>query len=184
MLDSIFEHVLQEWNVIWAAMKAAPGVFTLFALCSILVIYGAVEKFYSERIDVMKAHQSFLETMVGAYSKGGPTAVEHLSISPQHSKETKALTSVIGKSFKNQKVVLDGFSYSDCSFENITFEYSGGTFALTHNHISGGMLFSTKNEAIDAFIQLINAFGFLKIPVLGPQGVISPSNPVLPQDNK
>ena len=34
---------------------------------------------------------------------------------------------IVGKKFRNEKVVLDGHSYSDCDFENVTLVYNGTT---------------------------------------------------------
>ena len=64
-------------------------------------------------------------------------------------------TPVIGKSFVNQEVPLDGFSYSDCTFRNVTLVFNGDApFDLTNNTIEG-VYIRSANPALNGLIQLL-----------------------------
>ena len=45
---------------------------------------------------------------------------------------------IVGKSYRNERVELDGFSYSNCTFVNVTFVYKGQRpYDLAGNTIQG-----------------------------------------------
>lgn len=47
---------------------------------------------------------------------------------------TMKKTQIEGKTFSNEKVLLDGFSYKNCTFESVTFIYQGDApFELVNN---------------------------------------------------
>jgi len=65
--------------------------------------------------------------------------------------------SVVGKTFRNEKVVLDGYSYSNCKFYNVTFVYNGTTsIQLSNNEIHGAWLASDNPAVIGSFILMLS----------------------------
>jgi hypothetical protein len=53
---------------------------------------------------------------------------------------------VVGKTFRNEIVPLDGRSYSNCQFFNVTFEYNGtGPVQLLNNAFHGDVRFTSAN---------------------------------------
>ena len=59
------------------------------------------------------------------------------------------LIPVVRMKFFNSKVLLDGHSYTHCTFENVTFVYNGtAIFQLSHNKMVGSMMFTSDNPAV------------------------------------
>ena len=47
-------------------------------------------------------------------------------------------TVIVGKTFHNQEVLLDGYAYESCTFVNVTFVYNGTTpLQFAGNHVEG-----------------------------------------------
>lgn len=71
-------------------------------------------------------------------------------------------TFVVGKTYRNQEVMLDGYSYVNCSFYNVTFVYNGATpMAFTGNHIFGNFRVRSDNPAVDGSFILARGLGLL-----------------------
>jgi hypothetical protein len=59
------------------------------------------------------------------------------------------LQGVNDKLFLNETVILDGKSYADCTFQNVTFVFNGTSrFAFSHNRIIGPFALQTDNAAV------------------------------------
>jgi hypothetical protein len=68
---------------------------------------------------------------------------------------------VINKQFRNEVVVLDGNSFSGCTFENVTFEINGtAPFDLVNNKIQGGYLLNSKSQAILGLFHFLKEFRY------------------------
>jgi hypothetical protein len=81
--------------------------------------------------------------------------------------DIKKLTEVRGKVFVNEKVLLDGYHYTFCRFQNVTFIYNGvAPTALDNNEIAGYNV-QTDNPALLQNTTLLKGLGMLKpdIPV-------------------
>lgn len=64
--------------------------------------------------------------------------------------------SVVNKTFRNEKVVLDGHSYSNCKFYNVTFVYNGTTTIIFSNNEVYGAFLSSDNPAVNgAFMWML-----------------------------
>lgn len=79
------------------------------------------------------------------------------------------LESVFEKRFVNEVVVLDGHSYVNCIFENVTFEFNGGNFAFVNN-TAAGVRFKSKNKDINSAISALAKFDVFKIPIMTDKG--------------
>jgi hypothetical protein len=52
--------------------------------------------------------------------------------------ENASLTPVVGRSYRNERVSLDGFSYAECTFTNVTLVFEGrAPFHLAANEFNG-----------------------------------------------
>jgi hypothetical protein len=68
---------------------------------------------------------------------------------------------IVGKTFRNEIVPLDGYAYSDDTFENVTFVYNGTTpLQFTHNTV-GGFVMKSDNPAINYVLAMLYGFGLL-----------------------
>ncbi len=81
---------------------------------------------------------------------------------------------VIGKTFTNEKVIIDGYSYRDCTFNNVTFVYNGTTTIQLSNCKINGFQLTSENVAVEGAFMLMAAL--VKLPdnfnIKFPQGNI------------
>jgi hypothetical protein len=65
-------------------------------------------------------------------------------------------TEVWNQSFKNLTVELDGISYRNCSFQNVTFHYRGkAPFSLEHCNFAGDLAIRSTNPPVKAALLLV-----------------------------
>lgn len=82
--------------------------------------------------------------------------------SPRGWKTTQKVV-VLNKTLQNEKVLLDGHSYSGCRFVNVTFIYNADApFDLTNNTIEGSWSIETDNVQISGMIKLLNELKMLQ----------------------
>jgi hypothetical protein len=82
-------------------------------------------------------------------------------------------TSIVGRKFKNEQVILDGHSYSGCDFENVTFVYNGTTpVQFSNNNVHGDMQLKTESYPVSGAILMMRGFKLLKenVPINVPPG--------------
>lgn len=85
--------------------------------------------------------------------------------------------SIIGETFTNKQVVLDGHSYQHCTFENVTFVYNGTTPpAFNNNVFRGTPVLRSENPVVDGTVAVLKGLGYLQ-PGSEIRG-LSPSNRV------
>ena len=81
------------------------------------------------------------------------SAIEEMSwvLTPEAWKNATKV-SVIGKTFRKERVPLDGFSYIDCEFIDVTFVYEGrAPFDILNPTITGPPYFDSPNPAIKGY---------------------------------
>jgi hypothetical protein len=78
---------------------------------------------------------------------------------------------VINRTFHNQEVALDGFSYTGCKFYNVTFVYNGTTPVQFSNNEVYGSWIKTDNPAISGAVLLLKGLGYIpkEVPIDLPQ---------------
>jgi hypothetical protein len=86
---------------------------------------------------------------------------------------------IVGKSFTNEKVLMDGYSYVDCEFNNVTFVYNGTTaIQMVGSKIAGPIRFDSENPAVMGTILLLKGFGAIgdnfKVDI-GPNNRLEPA---------
>jgi hypothetical protein len=71
-----------------------------------------------------------------------------------------------GKTFDNERVVIDGKDYQDCVFRNVTFKYNGTTpIGFDHNQVEFGSYFETDNRAISNAVILLQQIAIIPASV-------------------
>lgn len=72
------------------------------------------------------------------------------------------LERVRGRYFSNQQVPLDGYEYTDCTFDNVSFIYDGITpISFSHNTVQGYFKIETNNPAFHQFYYLLERMGYI-----------------------
>ena len=65
---------------------------------------------------------------------------------------------IVGKKFSNERVVLDGRSFFDCDFSNVTLVYNGTTpIQLRGNRVRGAIRYDSDNPAVVGTILMLYA---------------------------
>ncbi|HEY2247178.1 MAG TPA: hypothetical protein VGH70_07030 [Bradyrhizobium sp.] len=161
-------------------IKANLSLFALILLGMFAAVWWLVSWFHARvihsknaQIESKDAQIELLERQIKAERKKQPSDTR---ISASH--EDAPLMIVTDKHFINQRVVLDGYRYSHCIFENVTLVYNGGPTSLTHNGFKGFVLTSDNHEIASA-MRLMFDLGMLKLQGLDEQGPLNPSNPLL-----
>jgi hypothetical protein len=89
--------------------------------------------------------------------------------------------SVVGKTFRNERVLLDGHSYSNCEFHNVTFVYNGTTAVQFSNNKVFGEHYATDNQAVIGTITWLKGFNLLRENF---NVEVPPGNVLIPAERK
>ncbi len=76
-------------------------------------------------------------------------------------------TIVTDKKFYNERIVVDGKRFENCSFTNVTFVYNGtAPAAFSNNDLYGTRLFTSENQSIMHALILIYGLGIPSTSIL------------------
>jgi hypothetical protein len=67
------------------------------------------------------------------------------------------LKSIMGRTLQNERVILDGYAYIGCAFNQVTFVFNGGPCTVTRCSVNGRPRIETSN------VQLLNMMALLSI---------------------
>jgi hypothetical protein len=76
-------------------------------------------------------------------------------------RDVATLTHIIGQQFQSTTVVLDGYFYDDCSFNNVTFKWEGENFLVSRARITGFNQLRTDNHTVVTTIDLLRELNLL-----------------------
>ena len=165
---NFLEKLLVEWRVIRDAPRSAAFVTIILASIIWFVIHGLsatqmndLESRIKLRDDQIVGYQSKLNVTTSDEAK---TKLDKLQaeVFPKWPEPYRPI-SVVGKTFRNEVVPLDGYNYSNCEFYNVTFKYNGTTAVqFTHNNIHGSFGFVSDNMAVTGTTAMLRGFGALK----------------------
>jgi len=95
----------------------------------------------------------------------GKTALAEQSVntqSPSNFREDYPLKEYRGKTYKDETVQIDGNSFIDCTFDNVTFRFDGeAPFRFTNDHFQGKFSLTSNNPVVKATMELLG--GFIKM---------------------
>lgn len=174
MLDVFIKYILGEFRVIWNA----PLSFVISTLAATFVIWVALDWRYSGVV-AGKVGQLELQDrqILDLKQKIDELTAQPTKLAKPHTRKEEPLTPITGNYFKNERVPLDGFNYTRCTFENVTLVYNGGPFSMTYNTIKGFVITSESPEITSA-MKLLFDLGYIKFPGMNETGLLQPSNPV------
>jgi hypothetical protein len=69
---------------------------------------------------------------------------------------------IIGQTFKNKTILLDGKEFIECVFENCTFRWNGGKHTVQNCRIIGSKGIESQNSIIYSTIDILKSLGFLE----------------------
>jgi hypothetical protein len=74
-------------------------------------------------------------------------------------REDYPLKEIRGKTFKDETVELDGNSFIDCTFDNVSFRFDGDApFRFTNDHFTGKFSLTSNNPIVKTTMELIGTF--------------------------
>jgi hypothetical protein len=82
---------------------------------------------------------------------------------------TGPLEAVHGRTFRNERVLVDGKSFTTCRFENVTLVYNGGPVNM-HDCTFAGAVFDTEDILIRSYMKMLHSLGMLGLPAMGEKG--------------
>ena len=148
-------------NELYGLVALAGGAATVLAV----FVPKVVEQFYS----LSSVEAAFLG--IGVFLMAVPLILSGLRfglrlLSPTKSEEewyATPKTQIVDKTYKNERVELDGKSFTLCRFENVTFVYRGtAPFDLgVDNEITGGPSIEAPSPNLQGMIKLLATVGAL-----------------------
>jgi len=98
--------------------------------------------------------------------RGGLTIYNSIQTHPLNWPNPYNPKQIINQTFENQEVVLDGFSYIDCTFHNVTFVYNGTTpIQFNNNKVDGIVRYRTDSQPVSGAIAWMKGFNLMKSDV-------------------
>lgn len=149
--------------------------YFLWAIWLFLVLLGFCLAYLLAKSRLRAIHEKELENQKNTLEEVHQAEVKSLRESkegvqkPLFPYENKPLIDVKNRKFTNEQVVLDGHSFSDCTFTNVSFVYNGtNKFDFQHNTVKGNVLIKSENRAVTHTIEFLKGWGFMKdnVPVL------------------
>lgn len=143
------------------------GLFSaVFTIIGFFLQYGGYMKklrviFENRKLIFVLLTICFLLSAVSIY-----LSVQHKTHNYRHpyiwTKKNLEIKEIKHHRFINQKVLLDGFEYNDCIFENVTFVYNGTSpIRLTYDKFYGNIQFATQSDIVAATCVFLKATGIL-----------------------
>ena len=71
------------------------------------------------------------------------------------------LKEIYGQFISNRIVDIDGNSYYNCKFSNVTIRYGGGEYEMNNVTFFGVNRFETPNRFINGTVEILKIMGFL-----------------------
>jgi hypothetical protein len=102
--------------------------------------------------------------------RGFQTPIESRAVSsPAPYFKEEHYESIRGRTYANERVVLDGRDFQACVFINATFVYNGTAgFAFSHNTLEGSYIVVTgaQNRAGSYTVAMLKGLGMIRGPIL------------------
>jgi len=74
----------------------------------------------------------------------------------------REMREVVGETFQNTAIVLDGHNYVDCVFRDVTMKWNGGLCAFLRLKIHGVARLETDNPTVANTIDILKQLGWLR----------------------
>ncbi len=149
------DYIQKEWSVI----KKIPITIVIIIGITFSINYWIFKERLTAKDDLIVSYKEKL----GLQSED-KKAVISTSEEPFPNWKEKIKKPIIGKTFKNERVELDGFSFIKCKFINVTFVYKGeAPFDMVNIEYLGDHSFDvTSNRSFSGLVQLLRATDHLK----------------------
>ena len=136
-------------------IKKAPLFFFIAVLLVSCVVGFGIYRYFMVNLEMKN-------DLIASYEKKATLPIPKTEI-PVKEWKSQAKIPVIGKTFRNESVILDGFSYSKCTFINVKFVYKGeAPFDLAFNEITGSIWIDASNPPIYSLVLLLKELNMLK----------------------
>ncbi len=153
--------VTKQYEKELSVIKEAPfACFLTAAVIAAIVIYG----FHFVMFTVADMKEDLIKTQTQQITQlkaAKPNDTNKLESDKTPSTPLKVFEK---KTFMNEKVLLDGYKYIDCTFENVTLVYNGGPSEMSGTRITfnKSIPFETNNPAVKQVMKIFNGMGVFK----------------------
>lgn len=168
MLEEFIKYILGEWRMI----AQSPVSFFVALIVVGLLIWGATTWGYGREMSLLKEQVADYKNKLSSKADASKAKIDELETQFPKWPHPYQPTSVVGKAFRNERVILDGKSYSHCIFENVTFVYNGTTtIQFSNNKILGSAWYASDNPAVLGTLGWMRGFGLVKDGVIIDAGI-------------
>ena len=119
----------------------------------------------------------YRDKLGGATAEQAKAAIDAIKNQQTASDPSRPLNLVSNKYFHNERVPLDGFRYSNCTFENVTFVYDGGKTEFSNNTVRGYTI-ASDSPVINAAMKVFFEMGIVSGPAVINGTIANPSNTI------
>jgi len=144
-------------------IKGAPWSFAVVASVIAVSMFTGFRFWFRQNLDLkndlIATYQNRYGPLVGAPRADSATSPLPLIKSWDGYKKTE----VVGKVFRNERVPVDGMSYVNCRFSNVTFVYNAtAPFSFIGGEVSGPVSLHNDNAPMQSAMEFLRAFHVIR----------------------
>lgn len=127
----------------------------LIVMAAVWSFYGGLPALISLKNETLTAQDKKISQMESGKFAADKTE-DNRTVS-----QLKPLVRIEGRKFVNEKVELDGHSYVNCDFENVTFVYNGGLSEVFNSRVKyeSRLRFETTSVPVQQVIKMFRGMG-------------------------
>jgi len=137
----------------------------LGTLASIVVVLQGISAFVPwlrDRMNLKPRARSAISLIAGVLAVA---SIVLWSFFPHTEKKTDwnhfKFETVTGKTFRNQKVIMDGKAFYDCTFDHVEFEYNGTAPSQMYGAKFDGIGFVSQSREVNGAFVIMKGLGLL-----------------------
>ena len=172
---SIADICLDQFKKEIASVRKAPFTFAIaFAIASIIGSGSLYWAFNWEMWNVFEMKKTLIAALTEENERLKSSKDIKQRSETEEQKEKKDLVAIEGRVFSHEQVILDGFSYRNCTFDNVVFLFNGGPGEIINCTLKAGKNgFLSFNKPIERTIKILHTMGMLRAEI-NPLAVLKP----------
>lgn len=153
-------------------MRKVPFIFFIaVAMASLLGSGGLYWAFNWQMWNVLEMKKSLIVALTEENDRLKSSKDIKQRSDQEAQREKSELVTVEGRVFSHEQVILDGFSYRNCTFYNVVFLFNGGPGEINCIVKSGNNGFLTFSKPVERTIKILHGLGMLR-PGIDPKAIL------------